>query len=69
MQIRSFLKVRQLTINVLKDLQWQEGYILATADIASLCMIISHRLSYDTVQYFLDQETLPEIQRSFILLL
>lgn len=66
----SYLKDTTQVINLLEGLEWRDGYILATADVASLYTIISHQQGFEAVNYYLDLDpTLPELQKQFIMAL
>lgn len=54
MGIPSFVKDTKQVINTLREIQWKQGYFLATADVASLYTVISHDFGYQAVQHFLD---------------
>lgn len=64
----SYIKDSAQVVRTFENLEWKEGYIMATADVASLYTIISHLDGLEAVEQFLnrDAELIPA-QRDFIL--
>ena len=64
----AFLRDTTEVLNLLKEVQWKDGYILATADVASLYTVISHQHGLQAVDFYLQQESdIPPLQKEFIL--
>lgn len=62
-----FLRDSTQVINTLNIVKWKDSYILATADVLSLYMIISHQHGREAVRHYLETDSLVSSQRDFVL--
>lgn len=67
-QVPSYWKDTKDTIQLLSNIEFPEGCLLGTANVASLYTCISHQLGFEAVQYYLLQDALlPPSQKLFIM--